>query len=98
MKDTAIYIHIPFCDHKCIYCDFYSIITTDNISSYKEALIKEINLYATLYSEESRIITIYFGGGTHADLLQVRHAQRVLRAQVQRMQIVRHGPRRTICI
>ena len=29
----------------------------------------------------------------HADLLQVRHAQRVLRAQVPRMQIVRHGPR-----
>jgi oxygen-independent coproporphyrinogen-3 oxidase len=64
MKDTAIYIHIPFCDHKCIYCDFYSIITTDNISSYKEALLKEIDYYANLYSPESRITSIYFGGGT----------------------------------
>jgi oxygen-independent coproporphyrinogen-3 oxidase len=64
MKDTAIYIHIPFCDHKCIYCDFYSIITKDNISSYKDALIKEITHYATLYSEESSISSIYFGGGT----------------------------------
>jgi oxygen-independent coproporphyrinogen-3 oxidase len=64
MKDTAIYIHIPFCDHKCIYCDFYSIITTDNISSYKDALIKETDYYATLYSKESSISSIYFGGGT----------------------------------
>jgi oxygen-independent coproporphyrinogen-3 oxidase len=64
MKETAIYIHIPFCDHKCIYCDFYSIITTDNISSYKDALIKETDYYATVYSEESEISSIYFGGGT----------------------------------
>ena len=64
MKDTAIYIHIPFCDHKCIYCDFYSIITTENISSYKDALIKETDNYAALYSEESSISSIYFGGGT----------------------------------
>ena len=64
MQDTAIYIHIPFCDHKCIYCDFYSIITTDNISSYKDALIKETNYYADLYSKESKISSIYFGGGT----------------------------------
>jgi len=64
MKDTAIYIHIPFCDHKCIYCDFYSIITKDNVSSYKDALIKEINYDANIYSEESSISSIYFGGGT----------------------------------
>lgn len=64
MKDTATYIHIPFCDHKCIYCDFYSIITTDNISSYKDALIKETDYYAKLYSEDSTISSIYFGGGT----------------------------------
>jgi len=64
MKNTAIYIHIPFCDHKCIYCDFYSIITTDNISSYKTALLKEINHYAGLYAKTRIITSIYFGGGT----------------------------------
>jgi oxygen-independent coproporphyrinogen III oxidase len=64
MKETAIYVHIPFCDHKCIYCDFYSIITTDNVSSYKDALIKEISHYADLYSKESIVTSIYFGGGT----------------------------------
>ncbi len=64
MKNTAIYIHIPFCDHKCIYCDFYSIITSDNISSYKTALLKEINYYAKLHAHEREITSIYFGGGT----------------------------------
>ncbi|MBU1099825.1 MAG: radical SAM family heme chaperone HemW [Bacteroidetes bacterium] len=64
MKETAIYVHIPFCDHKCIYCDFYSIITSDNISAYKEALLKEIEHYAELHSTDREIISIFFGGGT----------------------------------
>jgi oxygen-independent coproporphyrinogen-3 oxidase len=64
MKEISIYIHIPFCDHKCIYCDFYSIITTDNISTYKGAILKEIDFYSNIYSENSKIISIYFGGGT----------------------------------
>ena len=64
MKETAIYIHIPFCDHKCIYCDFYSIISYDNVSSYLKALKKEIDYYSAQYSEGRKIISIFFGGGT----------------------------------
>ena len=64
MKKTACYIHIPFCDHKCIYCDFYSIITSDNVSNYLTALKKEITYYADIYSKEKEFFTIYFGGGT----------------------------------
>ncbi|MCL6100280.1 MAG: radical SAM family heme chaperone HemW [Bacteroidetes bacterium] len=64
MKDTAIYIHIPFCDHKCIYCDFYSIISYENVSSYLTSLKKEIDFYSHLYSRDRKIISIYFGGGT----------------------------------
>lgn len=64
MKETAIYIHIPFCDHKCIYCDFYSIINYDNTSSYLTALKKEIDYYSELYSKGREIISIFFGGGT----------------------------------
>jgi len=64
LKETALYIHIPFCDHKCIYCDFYSIITSDNISSYKDALLQEISHYAELHSDDREIISIFFGGGT----------------------------------
>lgn len=64
MKETAIYIHIPFCDHKCIYCDFYSIISYENVTSYLAALKKEIAYYSGKYNDEREIISIYFGGGT----------------------------------
>jgi oxygen-independent coproporphyrinogen-3 oxidase len=64
MIETACYIHIPFCDHKCIYCDFYSIITSDNIQSFLKSLKKEITYYAEKYSEKRELISIYFGGGT----------------------------------
>lgn len=64
MIKTACYIHIPFCDHKCIYCDFYSIITSDNINPFLDSLIKEIDFYALKHSENREIISIYFGGGT----------------------------------
>jgi oxygen-independent coproporphyrinogen III oxidase len=63
-KLTACYIHIPFCDHKCIYCDFYSIITSDNIQSFLKTLKKEITHYAEKYSESKELISIFFGGGT----------------------------------
>ena len=64
MQKTACYIHIPFCDHKCIYCDFYSIITSDNVQSFLKCLKKEIEHYSAIYSEERELISIYFGGGT----------------------------------
>lgn len=64
IKETAVYIHIPFCEHKCIYCDFYSIITKDNITSFLQALKKEINYYADLYSSDRVVSSIFFGGGT----------------------------------
>lgn len=64
MKQTACYVHIPFCDHKCIYCDFYSIITSDNIQSFLKCLNKEIKYYSDKYSDDRELISIYFGGGT----------------------------------
>lgn len=64
LKPSAIYVHIPFCDHKCIYCDFYSIITTDNVSAFLCAIKKEIKYYSSLYSEKRSFSSIYFGGGT----------------------------------
>jgi len=64
LKNTAVYIHIPFCDHKCIYCDFYSLINYDNIDEYLKALKSEIEYYSQKYSEDRIIDTIFFGGGT----------------------------------
>ncbi len=64
MKESALYIHIPFCDHKCIYCDFYSIITTDNINPFLNAVKKEIDYYSKIYSGDRIFTSIFFGGGT----------------------------------
>ena len=64
MKDSALYIHIPFCDHKCIYCDFYSIITTDNVSAFLKSLKNEIEYFSKLYSKDRIFTSIFFGGGT----------------------------------
>jgi oxygen-independent coproporphyrinogen III oxidase len=64
LKESALYVHIPFCDHKCIYCDFYSIITSDNILPFLSSLKKEIKYYSNLYSEGRIFTSIFFGGGT----------------------------------
>ena len=64
MKESALYIHIPFCDHKCIYCDFYSIITEDNIQPFLNSVKKEIEYYSEYYSHNRIFTSIFFGGGT----------------------------------
>jgi len=64
LKEIALYIHIPFCDHKCIYCDFYSITNYTNESNYLTAIKKEINHYSKIHSIDRKVISIFFGGGT----------------------------------
>jgi len=77
LKESALYIHIPFCDHKCIYCDFYSIITSDNISSFLQSLKKEIKYYAENYSSNRIITSIFFGGGTPS-LMQPEYLEEII--------------------
>ena len=61
-KKYGLYIHIPFCQKKCHYCDFLTFVGHDDkIKKYVEYLKKEIELYA---SEDSILDTIYIGGGT----------------------------------
>jgi oxygen-independent coproporphyrinogen-3 oxidase len=62
-NQIAIYIHIPFCDHKCIYCDFYSITKTENVNEFIKAIKVEI-LNSKKYFENSEVSSIFFGGGT----------------------------------
>ena len=77
LRELAIYVHIPFCDHKCIYCDFYSIITSDNISSFLQSLKKEIKYYAENYSSNRIITSIFFGGGTPS-LMQPDYLEEII--------------------
>jgi oxygen-independent coproporphyrinogen-3 oxidase len=64
---AGIYIHIPFCKKRCIYCDFYS--STDNrlVDKYIDALC--IELESRLHEiDKNNITTIYIGGGTPSQL------------------------------
>jgi oxygen-independent coproporphyrinogen-3 oxidase len=60
---AGIYIHIPFCEKKCIYCDFYSEANHNDRDVFVQFLIKEIEMYRE-YVIAEEIETIYFGGGT----------------------------------
>lgn len=64
MNTIALYIHIPFCQKKCYYCDFNSYSGRQHlIKDYVEALKKEILIYKSVLNNY-RISTIFFGGGT----------------------------------
>jgi len=78
-KDSALYLHIPFCEHKCIYCDFYSIITSDNIVPFLNAIQKEVAYYSNIYSEGRRFSSIFFGGGTPS-LLEPKQIQIIIQS------------------
>ncbi len=60
---SGIYVHVPFCKSKCIYCDFYSIAVQSLIGDYCNALKKEIAFRSNQLTDR-HIRTIYFGGGT----------------------------------
>lgn len=62
--EKGIYIHIPFCVHKCIYCDFLSAPAGDDVKyAYTKALINEIRNTADKQIKD-KITSIFFGGGT----------------------------------
>lgn len=63
-KDLSIYIHIPFCESRCYYCDFYSSVLDQNIvDKYFISLIKEIDLYKD-FLKDKLVVSIFIGGGT----------------------------------
>ena len=66
MNYEAVYIHIPFCKQKCLYCDFpsYAGFSCGDMDAYVQALCKEIRLKAFEKSKISQSGTIFFGGGT----------------------------------
>jgi len=61
----GIYIHIPFCARKCVYCDFLSAPQPDAAqAAYFDALIREIRLTAREAADDGPFATVFFGGGT----------------------------------
>lgn len=65
MPYTSLYIHVPFCIHRCEYCDFNTYAGLQGlIPEYAQAVRKEIEYLAQTATEPVSIYTIYFGGGT----------------------------------
>lgn len=71
LGDMGLYVHIPFCKQKCMYCDFPAYQNLqDYYETYVYALVQEIDLWISEHpeSKERPIDTIYFGGGTPTEL------------------------------
>ena len=69
---SGIYIHIPFCRSKCIYCDFYSVPSGRNQSIYSDFVDSIIGEYESRKAEyqPDKVKTLYIGGGTPSTLPQ----------------------------
>jgi oxygen-independent coproporphyrinogen-3 oxidase len=63
MIEAGLYIHIPFCEKKCDYCDFYSITRLEQIDGFVQALQTEIEIRAQ-YFRNYTFKTMFWGGGT----------------------------------
>lgn len=64
---AGIYLHIPFCKTRCIYCDFYSTTRSDLKGRYVQALCQELSMRRK-YLKGEKVETVYFGGGTPSQL------------------------------
>lgn len=74
---AALYLHIPFCTQRCVYCDFYFVTTEKNHAPFVRAMRDEIESYGRALGAAEPVETIYFGGGTPS-LLALEDVARLL--------------------
>ena len=79
---AGIYIHIPFCKSRCIYCDFYSTTRLQDREEYVRCIEQETALRAPAFAQQMAnkgdiLKTVYFGGGTPS-VLSERHIDDIL--------------------
>jgi len=67
-QKSGLYVHIPFCEKKCNYCDFYSIekyeLSKNFQQTYLNALIQDLKEKKEKYFINTELSSIFFGGGT----------------------------------
>lgn len=75
----GLYVHVPFCFHKCHYCDFYSIThqSAERMGEFVDALLIEARTWVTGDRPTPKPRTIFFGGGTPS-LLPIEQMDRLL--------------------
>lgn len=64
---AGIYIHVPFCARRCLYCDFFSNTDSRYKEAYLQAVLRELELRCDYLGGEP-VETVYFGGGTPSQL------------------------------
>ena len=96
-KVAGLYIHIPFCEFKCMYCDFYSTSDKETlIPEFVKALILEIER-CQVETQDLEIETIFIGGGTPS-LLKSKYIDLIVNALHKKHKIdnVKNLPLETI--
>ena len=87
-RPLGIYVHIPFCKKKCLYCDFLSApATEDVIAEYVEALCARIGQEKEAY-REYLVRSVFFGGGTPS-LLPPAQVEKIMTALTGSFQLAR---------
>ena len=76
---AGLYIHIPFCSSRCVYCGFYSTTGLELRERYVDAVCKEIKMRGERVrkGEGEKVSTIYLGGGTPSQL-SIQQLERIL--------------------
>lgn len=76
MNKIGLYIHVPFCIQKCLYCDFYSLSgREDRMERYIDAIVRQLNAL-----KSTRVVdTVYIGGGTPS-MLPIALLEKLLKA------------------
>jgi len=89
-KPLGLYIHIPFCKSKCIYCDFYSLPNAEaQMDRYVSAVCRQLAEIAPRTTAHV-VDTVYFGGGTPS-CLGAKRLRRILKTVTARYRIAKRA-------
>ncbi len=79
-SSTSLYIHVPFCQSKCAYCDFFSLVTSPmELEDYVVNLCRHLDSLALSQPSDIVVKTVFLGGGTPS-LLEPSQLGRILEA------------------
>ncbi len=78
----GVYIHLPFCEKLCVYCDFFVSTIKRKAPELVQAIVKEIQI-SNPYFKEKKLQTIYFGGGTPS-IIETHEVEMILKSMKSR--------------
>ena len=89
-KPLGIYVHVPFCKSKCVYCDFYSLPhAEERMDAYVKAVTAHL-LETAPRAERHRVDTVYFGGGTPS-YLGAKRLREILSVILKKYDVDKHA-------